>query len=83
MCAVSMIADHYHDKWSQPPYIPNAFPYLPIVMPTAAEIAEFHKLLDRAREYDKKYNQPDCELEEKKQKLTKLAKELGINISFE
>jgi len=43
-----------------------------------SEIDEFHILLDRAREYDKRMNQPDCELEEKKQKLLKVAEELGI-----
>jgi len=55
----------------------------PLVPPiTKEEIEEFRKLLDRAREYDKKNNEPDCELEWKKERLLKLAKELGINIEF-
>lgn len=84
MCAISMITDHYIDKWGEinkqnlPYILPN------VLQPkiTPEEINEFHRLLDRAREYDKKHNQPDCELEEKKQKLIKLSEELGIKISF-
>lgn len=82
MCVVSMIYDHYYDKfreWNDRLTPPT---YLLAPMPTQAEIDEFRKLLDRAREYDRKHNQPDCELEEKKQKLLKLAKDLGIDISF-
>lgn len=84
MCAVSMIIDHHFEKWQQHSQLqPNMLPYnnLPY-LPTQEEIDEFHKLLDRAREYDKKHNQPDCELEEKKQKLKKLAEELGVDIHF-
>lgn len=93
MCVVSMIIDHYDDKWSKPPYIvPNVVPgsptYIPVYpqvppkLPTQEEIDEFHRLLKRAREYDKKNNEPDCELQEKKNKIKKLADELGIDISF-
>jgi len=45
---------------------------------TDEEIQEFRRLLDRAREYDRRNNEPNCEIEEKKQKLRDLAKELGI-----
>ena len=45
---------------------------------TSEEIQEFRRLLERAREYDKRNNEPNCEMEEKKQKLRDLAKELGI-----
>lgn len=45
---------------------------------TDEEIEEFRRLLARAREYDKRNNEPNCEMEEKKQKLRALAKELGI-----
>lgn len=84
MCAVSMIMDHYYDKWQQPtlPQYPPPFqPYIPKI-PTQQEIDEFYKLLNRAREYDTVNNQPDCELDEKKQKLLKLAEELGIKITI-
>jgi hypothetical protein len=39
--------------------------------------------LERAREYDRKNGEPDCELDEKKQRLQKLAEELGIKIGFD
>ena len=47
------------------------------------EVAEFHELLRRAREYDKKNNEPDCELESKKQRVRDLAKELGVEVTLD
>lgn len=88
MCVVSMVMDHYHDKWTapQPVWWPNTAQtgIVTIVRPapTPAEVEEFRVLLERAREYDRKHNQPDCELEEKRQKVKKLAEELGIEIGF-
>lgn len=57
-------------------------PDVPIPQISPAEIEEFRKLLERAREYDKKHNEPDCEIEEKKQKLRELAEQLGVKIEF-
>lgn len=84
MCVVSMIMDHQYDKWH------TYLPLNPLVQPvdgvkkdiTQEEIDEFHRLLERAREYDKRNNEPNCELSEKKQKLLDLAKELGVEIDF-
>lgn len=94
MCVVSMIFDHYHDKWSQrPPAQPYPWPF-PYSVPdsmkplplqpaiTPEEIEEFRKLLARAREYDKRNNEPDCELEEKRKKVKELAEALGVKINF-
>lgn len=81
MCVYSMIMDHYYDKWEWPKPQPEIKPTLPKYyppIPTQEEIDEFKKLLERAREYDKKHSEPECELKEKKQKLLDLAKELGI-----
>ncbi len=96
MCVVSMIIDHYGEKWGkkQPgDYLPTINPWpsgvspsqiMPVTsIPTKEEIDEFYDLLRKAREYDKKNNEPDCEMEEKKQKLLKLAEELGITIRFD
>lgn len=81
MCSVSMIMDHYWEKWQ--PHKDYIFPLPPLVSPiTWDEIQEFRRLLERAREYDRKHNQPDCELEEKRQRLKNLAAELGVDISF-
>lgn len=86
MCVYSMIMDHYDDKWRRLVQSPSPVIQLqpiPPAMPSQEEIDEFHRLLERAREYDRKHNQPDCELEEKKRKLQKLADELGIEINFD
>lgn len=83
MCVVSMIMDHYDDSWYKKYYIPTA-PYLPVTTPQIPqiEIDEFKKLLERAREYDKKHDQPNCELESKRQKLLEMARDLGVEINF-
>lgn len=78
MCVVSMIMDHYNDRWTQPQQ-PVRLPWMqqdPPLLITKQELAEFRKLLDRAREYDKRMGEPDCELEEKKAKVLALAEEL-------
>jgi hypothetical protein len=115
MCVVSMVSDHYIDKWT--PYvqpwnggIPN-IPFVPI--PTAIpnnrpgdsipweqtihakpgltqeEIDQFRrdaeelkKLLKRAREYDTRNNEPECELESKRKTLKLIAAALGVDVSF-
>lgn len=95
MCVYSFVADHFYDKWRQPPYQPapppEPLPYYPSLplpaqpvrrTPTKEEIDEFYDLLRKAREYDKRNNEPDCELQEKKDKLLALAEELGISIAF-
>lgn len=95
MCVVSMVSDHYIDRWypnttgTQPNTIdPARFKDFlnqlnpPPAPPTPEEINEFRRLLERAREYDKRNSQPDCELEAKKQTLRTLAEFWGIDISF-
>ena len=91
MCVYSMVTDHYWEKWNKPPYIPitPAVPVPPVMVPqiivpqiSQEEIDEFRKLLERAREYDKKHGEPDCELEEKKKRVRELAESLGVKIDF-
>jgi hypothetical protein len=91
MCVVSMIMDHYDDKWNkkiqEPQTIKPDFPNTPYKFPqqpyiTPEEIEEFRTLLERAREYDKRNNEPDCEMESKRQRILDLAKELGVEINF-
>lgn len=79
MCVVSMITDHYIDKWKElkPPI---EWPYNNPI--TQDEIEELRKLLEKAKEYDKKTGQPDCELDSKRQALKEIAKELGVEIAF-
>lgn len=88
MCAVSMIMQHYEDKWRplleeharQPISILPPVVYVPPI--SQGEIDEFRKLLERAREYDRKHNQPDCELDEKRQTIKKIAEQLGVEVAF-
>lgn len=97
MCVVSMIIDHYKDKWEPKPYEPwnpgtNPYPTLPPmpwnplgeaerIKKLEEEVEELKKLLARAREYDKRNNEPDCEVQEKIDALKRIAKERGIDIS--
>lgn len=88
MCTVSMIMDHYREKWE--PYVqPQVVPYWQQMAPfvkhpaiSEAEIEEFRTLLARAREYDKRNNEPDCEMAEKREAILKIAKALGVEIAF-
>lgn len=69
MCVYSMIMDKaigWPEDYWHQPAVPKIF----------------DNLLKGAKEYDKRTNQPDCELEEKKALLKKLADQLGININF-
>lgn len=88
MCAVSMVMEHYSDKWGQLvqplPQPPNVWITYPPVVPmvTQEEVDEFRRLLERAREYDRKNNEPDCEIVEKKNRVKELAESLGVKIDF-
>lgn len=42
----------------------------------------FEDLLRRAKKYDRDNNQPDCELDEKRAALKKIADEMGVEIRF-
>lgn len=98
MCVYSMVVDHYRDKWipMPSPTYPGSTPWDPWVNPPIAspayppippadinqQIEEFKTLLERAKAYDKKNNEPDCDLESKKVALRELAKIWKIDISF-
>lgn len=87
------VMDHYTDKFNDYLNPPNILPQqTPIPLPqpqinlepriSDAEIREFKQLLERAREYDKKNNEPECELESKKNLVKELAEKLGVKIDF-
>lgn len=92
MCVYSMVVDHYTEKWSdwlkpqpyQPVWPPVLLPPYPAPLPppqlTPEEIADFRKLLERAKRYDADNNEPACELDSKKKKLIDMAKELGVEL---
>jgi len=45
-----------------------------------AEVAQMKELLKRAKEYDERNHEPDCEVEEKMDLLRKVAKLVGVNL---
>lgn len=100
MCVVSMVGDHYKDKWgdqewwkrtypSIPPFNPNT-PSIPQqLIPSVSraefeelkrEVEEMKKLLIRAAEYDKRNNEPNCEMEDKVALLKKVAEMVGVDL---
>lgn len=95
MCVVSFIGDHYRDKWKEwQPYIPNPNPPLDpwkqIDFSEKVSKAEFDKLkkeveemrqlLIKAKIYDEKNNEPNCEIEDKIVFLRKVAELVGVNL---
>jgi hypothetical protein len=77
MCVVSMVMDHYQEKWG-----PLTWPAPPTPAISPEEVAEFRRLLDRAREYDARNNEPDCEMADKKAAIKRIADQLGVEIDF-
>jgi hypothetical protein len=49
---------------------------------TPEELKEFRELLERAREYDRRNKEPECEMDSKKKLLKDIAKALGVEIDF-
>lgn len=92
MCVMSMVTDHYNDKWNKYWPEPNVTVNIPpidvdklveeIRQKVLADLPDFKELIRKAKEYDKLNNQPDCELDSKKQKIKKLADKLGVKIDF-
>lgn len=93
MCVVSMVSDHYKDKWSDP----NSGMYSYTGISSAAaynslfvsrlefeelkkEVLEMKELLKKAKEYDDRTNQPNCEIEEKMELLKKIAKVFNVDL---
>lgn len=89
MCTVSMIGDHYADKWKDIPgqwIIPSNWPAKePEVSREEFEelkrdVLEMKELLKRAKKYDEEHDQPDCEIDEKMELLRSIARLVGVNL---
>lgn len=86
MCVVSMVGDHFQDKWNQYPYIDwieraklnNVSRYE--FEELKKEIKEMKDLLTKAKIYDTQHNEPDCEIEDKMKFLKECAKLVGIDL---
>jgi len=94
MCVVSMVIDHYNDKWFERWQIPSTPDSLPSIFiaredsVTRAEfeelkkdIAELKSLLVRAKKYDTETGQPDCETDEKMTLVRKVAEMVGVDLA--
>ena len=86
MCTYSFIADKgIHDLT---PLIPNHYPHQnpPLDDIRVADLEKKVKALEdalkAAKLYDDAFDQPDCELEEKKNALRDLAEKLGVEINL-
>lgn len=87
MCVVSMIGDHYQDKWQLPPIDPsgvtNIFPGVSQEEFNALkkEVEEMKQLLIRAKIYDENNGEPNCEQDEKVELLKRIAELVGVDLS--
>ena len=90
MCTVSMIGDHYRDKWEKtwPTVVPSVVPGTYIFPQVSkedfdklkTEVMEMKELLKKAKIYDIEHNQPNCEIEDKMDFLRKVAKLVGVDL---
>lgn len=96
MCVVSMVGDHYTDKWRDllPGYPSRGWPVpngdgtvIPSINVSREEfdqlkrdVEEMKTLLKRAKEYDERNGEPDCEIDEKMEMLRRVAKMVGVDI---
>lgn len=92
MCAVSMIGDHYRDKWTIPAYtnipigpFPGTLPVVPAsqqdVDALRKEVQEMKELLKRAKKYDEDNGEPNCEMDDKVAVLKRVAALVGVDLS--
>ena len=94
MCVVSMVGDHYSEKWRlidrrifyplTPPLTRPPEVYPPItreeVDQLRAEVAEMVALMKRAKKYDEQNGEPECEMDEKLRVLRAVAKLVGVDL---
>lgn len=87
MCVVSMVGDHYQDWWKDlKPHIQKGYQYFPQEVSKAEfealkkEVEQMKELLRRAKIYDEKNNEPNCEIEDKMKFLKEVARLVGIDL---
>jgi len=101
MCVVSMVGDHYKEKWIPQPNQPFTIPVVPEdpikkfedlkikLKPEITrqefedlkkEVEEMKKILQKAKEYDERTNQPHCEMESKVALLKQVAALVGVSL---
>lgn len=93
MCAVSMVADHYNDLWKQQQWqqqwqMPTVVSPWPLASTVTREefdelkrqVEEMKTLLMRAKDYDDRTDQPDCESAEKFELIRRIAELVGVKL---
>lgn len=88
MCVVSMIGDHFQEKWTQPNYEWIKYyindPNTPVSKlefeALKKEVEEMKQLLIKAKKYDEKNNEPNCEMENKVKFLKLVAEAMGVDL---
>jgi hypothetical protein len=79
-----MVGDHYSDKWKKPYYEQTIINWPNVSKhefdALKKEVEEMKQLLIKAKIYDEKNNEPNCEMEEKISKLREIAKLVGIDL---
>ena len=82
MCVVSMVGDHYTDRWNQ---FNTNYSFLDMITRAEfdrlkAEVEEMKRALIAAKLIDQVTGQPDCEKPEKVALLKKMAEALGVDL---
>lgn len=83
MCVVSMVIDHYNDRWRN--YVTVSPDELRISKlerdyeELKREVENMRNLLVRAKEYDERTNQPDCR-KESVDLVKRVAEAVGIDL---
>lgn len=87
MCTVSMIGDVYSRKFREE--YPQIYIHPQLGSPAISraefdqlkkEVQDLRLLLEAAKEYDRKNNEPDCQMEEKVKLLRRVAELVGVEL---
>lgn len=87
MCVVSLVGDHYSDKWTSP-LMTSSGHTVTFTAPVTREefevlkkdVLEMKALLIKAKLYDEQTGQKDCEMETKLATLRKIADLVGVSL---
>lgn len=95
MCVVSFVGDHYQNKFDQPFYpwyqqtsTDTGQKTIKLNRPVSSEefeklqkeVQELKELLIKAKEYDERNNEPNCEMEDKIKLLREIGKIVGVDL---
>ena len=86
MCAVSYVGDYFRDTW---PKKNNGWEYVEVNGPTRyefnklkEEVEALRDLVESAKKYDEVLGEPDCEIDDKVERIRKVAKHFGVEIDL-